>query len=257
MATNLAETRQPSPGRRLALWVTLLVLVLAVIEASAMALFRLAIGPNARFLVWDPDLDAARRSWEADAARADPELGWPAPSAAILPPHDRTGAKINPHFPEPGQECASAYGDSFVWGEEIAHNDGWVEQMSGLIGCRVANYGISGFGTDQAYERFRRNTGDRAPLVMLGIFPENIVRNVNQYRGFLGYSPSPLGLKGRFVLRNGTFCQARVTAPWCGILLTRSHCCACCRSRDCGCGSPGVHRGAIFTTRVILPVRCR
>jgi hypothetical protein len=35
---------------------------------------------------------------------------------------------------------------------------------------------------------------------LLGIYPENIVLNVNQYRGFLGYGASPTGLKGRFVL---------------------------------------------------------
>src|SRR5262249_26770862 len=33
-----------------------------------------------------------------------------------------------------------------------------------------------------------------------GIFPENIMRNVNQYRGFFGYASAPHWLKGRFVL---------------------------------------------------------
>ena len=36
--------------------------------------------------------------------------------------------------------------------------DGWVEQLSRKLGCRVANYGVSGYGTDQAYVRFQRIT---------------------------------------------------------------------------------------------------
>lgn len=35
---------------------------------------------------------------------------------------------------------------------------------------------------------------------MLGIFPENVLRNVNQYRAFLGFLRHPAWLKGRFVL---------------------------------------------------------
>jgi hypothetical protein len=48
--------------------------------------------------------------------------------------------------------------------------------------------------------RFRRNRNDEAPLVLLGIFPENVLRNVNQYRGLIGYEPEPVNVKGRFVL---------------------------------------------------------
>ena len=35
---------------------------------------------------------------------------------------------------------------------------------------------------------------------MLGFSPEHIMLDVNQHRSFLGYGPSPTGLKGRFVL---------------------------------------------------------
>jgi hypothetical protein len=35
---------------------------------------------------------------------------------------------------------------------------------------------------------------------MLGIFPENLMRNVNQYRGFLSVNLQPFALKGRFLL---------------------------------------------------------
>ncbi|MFP5249140.1 MAG: hypothetical protein ACLGP3_04890, partial [Acidobacteriota bacterium] len=78
--------------------------------------------------------------------------------------------------------------------------DGWIEQLSRELNCRVANFGVSGFGSDQAYVRFRRNLSDRAPVTMLGIFPLNAVRNVNQYRALIGFAQDPRLLKGRYIL---------------------------------------------------------
>jgi hypothetical protein len=115
-------------------------------------------------------------------------------------PRDRTGAKANPDFPDIGHACISVYGDSFVWGVEVPLADGWVEQLARQLGCRVANYGVSGYGTDQAYIRFIRKIADEAPLVLHGIYTEEVMRNVNQYRGFIGYGLSPQLLKGRFIL---------------------------------------------------------
>ncbi len=62
------------------------------------------------------------------------------------------------------------------------------------------NYGVSGYGVDQAYLRFHRITVDVAPIVVLGIFPDDIMRTVNQYRAFIGFPPEPFWVKGRFVL---------------------------------------------------------
>ena len=186
-------------SRRLAMWALLLLLIAAVIEGGAFVVVRLVLTPNAGFLLWQPDLDAVRRSW-VDAAKVDDELGWPSPAEAFAPPRDATGAKVNPDFPADARACASIYGDSFVWGDDVALADGWVEQLSRKLGCRVANFGVSGYGTDQAFLRFRRVTTDAAPVALLGIFPENVMRNVNQYRAFIGFAPHPSWLKGRFVL---------------------------------------------------------
>ena len=189
----------PSHGARLlAMRLIMLLIVLGAIEGSATLICRLVIAPHAPFLVFATDLEQVRRSWATEATVKDQELVWPTDPTVL--PRDHSGAKYNPDFPDPKNACASAYGDSFVWGEDIPLADGWVEQLSRLLGCRVANYGVSGYGTDQAYLRFRRTPDDEAPLVMLGIFPENIVRNVNQYRGFLGWPQEPLGIKGRFIL---------------------------------------------------------
>ncbi|HEY1473700.1 MAG TPA: hypothetical protein VGF53_06415 [Pseudolabrys sp.] len=189
-----------SPVRRVALWASAIFLLLAVMEGACAIFLHLVMRSSAHFLIWNPDIAAAHQQWVSAGDNWDDELGWPSPRTAVSPPRDRTGAKQNLDFPESDHACASAYGDSFVWGDDVPLAKGWIEQLSRKLGCRVANYGVSGYGTDQAYVRFTRMTKDEAPVVLLGIFPENVMRNVNQYRGFIGFDQSPLALKGRFVL---------------------------------------------------------
>jgi hypothetical protein len=187
-------------GRRAFAWLMLIFLLAVAFESLAAAFLHFVSRSSAYFLLWNPALQQLQANWDDAAGRWDAELGWPSPAQAAAPPRDPTGAKQNPDFPEPRQACASAYGDSFVWGDDIALADGWIEQLSRKLGCRVSNYGVSGYGTDQALLRFRRMSDDAAPSVILGIFPENVLRNVNQYRAFFGYPQLPQWLKGRFIL---------------------------------------------------------
>ena len=190
---------QLSPSRRLLMLLISILILLGVIEGLSAIFLKFVSASTAHFLVWNPGIDA-HKVWVTADGNWDDELGWPSPRDAVAPPRDQTGAKSNPDFSQSEHPCASAYGDSYVWGEEIPLTDGWIEQLSRKLGCRVTNYGVNIYGTDQSYVRFLHNSQDEAPVTLLGIFPENIVLNVNQYRGFLGYSPSPTGLKGRFVL---------------------------------------------------------
>jgi hypothetical protein len=188
--------------RHLAFWAILTLIVICAAEVGSAVVVRLLLQSSVRQMFWSPDLDAARAAWEANAAAVDYELGWLSETVATSWPRDASGAKNNLDYPEPGEACGSAYGDSFIWGDEVPLADGWIEQLSRRLGCRVSNYGVSAYGTDQAYLRFHRADNDRAPIALLGIFPENIVRNVNQYRGFMGYAPEPFLVKGRFVLND-------------------------------------------------------
>jgi hypothetical protein len=145
-------------------------------------------------------LDTARTSWTTNGITIDDQLGWPAPNTTIYGPPDASGAKINADCPEIDKACVSAFGDSFIWGDEVPPADGWIEQLSRKLGCRVSNYGVSGYGTDQAFIRFRRMKNANAPVVLLGIFADDIIRNLNQYRAFIGFSLEPYWVKGRFIL---------------------------------------------------------
>ena len=190
---------QLSPFRRLLLWLISILILFGVMDGLSVVFLKFVLNSSARFLVWNPDIDASK-VWAAAGGNWDDELGWPSPRDAVAPPRDRTGAKYNPDFSQSNYPCASVYGASFVWGGEIPLADGWVEQLSRKLGCWVANYGVPAYGTDQAYVRFQRMKQDQAPVTMLGFSPEHIMLNVNQYRGFMGYGPSPTGIKGRFIL---------------------------------------------------------
>jgi len=190
---------QLSPFRRLLLWLISILILFGVMDGLSVVFLKFVLNSSARFLVWNPDIDASK-VWAAAGGNWDDELGWPSPRDAVAPPRDRTGAKYNPDFSQSNHPCASAYGASFVWGEDVPFADGWVEQLSRKLGCWVANYGVPAYGTDQAYVRFQRMKQDQAPVTMLGFSPEHIMLNVNQYRGFMGYGPSPTGIKGRFIL---------------------------------------------------------
>jgi hypothetical protein len=64
----------------------------------------------------------------------------------------------------------------------------------------VANYGVEGYGTDQAYLRFQINKEDKSRIIILGFLTENIIRNVNQYRR--PRQGDKFTLKTRFILSN-------------------------------------------------------
>jgi hypothetical protein len=195
----LALETQLSPFRRLLLWLISILILLGVMDGLSVVFLKFVLNSSARFLVWNPDIDASK-VWAAAGGNWDDELGWPSPRDAVAPPRDQTGAKYNPDFSQSNYPCASVYGASFVWGDDIPLADGWVEQLSRKLGCWVANYGVPAYGTDQAYVRFQRMKQDQAPVTMLGFSPEHIMLDVNQYRGFMGYGPSPTGIKGRFIL---------------------------------------------------------
>jgi hypothetical protein len=114
------------------------------------------------------------------APHFDENTGWIPLKQSI----NADGSRISPDNPE-GVPCLSMYGDSFVFGSEVSDEHSWGNQIAKRLRCRVSNYGVPGYGTDQAYLRFRHNYSDQSPQVILNILPENLTRNVNQNRGFL------------------------------------------------------------------------
>jgi hypothetical protein len=140
-------------------------------------------------------------TYQVFQARFNPLLGWPSEKNYGSGDYDRSGSRVVPAFPDPDRfrACVSLYGDSFTWGEEVDNEHAWGNVLSKLLACRVANYGVGGYGTDQAYLRFHYNVRDHAKITLLVHLSENITRNVGQFRNLAVPVPQFL-LKPRFIL---------------------------------------------------------
>jgi len=83
----------------------------------------------------------------------------------------------------------ATFGDSFTYGAEVARHQTWQTYLAALLKADIYNFGVTGYGTDQAYLKFLLHYPDvNTPLVSLGLILENINRIVNVYRPF--YAPN-------------------------------------------------------------------
>ena len=130
------------------------------------------------------------------AGDIDWQVGWrPEPDELSA-----AGYRLSPAGAGLATPCIALYGDSFTFGAEVSPALTWGNVLTERLGCRVDNYGVSGYGTDQAYVYFKRQhrqASDKAPVVILSYLSENIVRNINQDHGLI--YQTTLALKPRFV----------------------------------------------------------
>ncbi len=103
--------------------------------------------------------------------------------------------------PVAGVTRIAAFGDSFTHSDEVAFSDSWPQKLSSLNpDLEVLNFGVSGYGLDQAFLRFEKEGKQFHPKVVLICFlSENIARNVNVFRPFYGDTHFPFA-KPRFLL---------------------------------------------------------
>ena len=144
-----------------------------------------------RGVLYEP---AGLADYEAYLTERDPVLGWPAPNS---PQFDPSGARLAPDAGAPN--CGAVYGDSFSFGSNVPDGAPYPNRLSERLGCRVANFGVAGYGSDQALMRYRSHEPGSASFVVLAHLTENVMRNVNQYRALL-YPTARNGFKPRFVL---------------------------------------------------------
>ena len=199
----------PHANRRVRVVAVALIVVAlcGVTELAAFAFYRWIILTRAPFLAYVP-VQITPEEFEHYRRIRDNFLGWPMAyehQAYEHPgePFDASGARPSRAFPEAGDECVTVYGDSFVYASEVEDAAAWADLLAARLGCRVGNFGVGGYGTDQAFLRFSRNTRDAAPVTMLGIYPDDVLRNVNQHRFLLsGVREELYGFKPRFVFEN-------------------------------------------------------
>jgi len=121
------------------------------------------------------------------------ELGW---EPAYPNEHGyRGGAR------DVSNAVVAVFGDSYTKAHPEIEKS-WPYLLEQKLGRPVLNYGVSGYGTGQAYLRFEKrymNNHD-TPYVALFIMSENIARTVNVYRGFYRRLTKVRPTKPRFIL---------------------------------------------------------
>jgi len=145
---------------------------------------------TARGIFYQPRPDA---DFAGYLKQRHPVLGWPS-GDRFIPRHAPESAR---RADQPA--LVSLYGESFTFGSEVSDDEAWGNRLAARLEARVDNFGVGGYGTDQALLRYQLNTNDHARVVVLGIVTENLMRNVNQYRDLL-YASGGLGFKPRFLL---------------------------------------------------------
>jgi len=93
------------------------------------------------------------------------------------------------------------FGDSFVYGHDDLEKS-WAHLLEKQLQSPVLNFGVDGYGPDQALWRFEKRftPAVKTPLVCLGIMSENIGRIVNAYRMFYGRKNEPTLTKPMYVM---------------------------------------------------------
>lgn len=93
--------------------------------------------------------------------------------------------RIGENFPLPqAAPWIAVVGDSFTFGEEAAYEDTWAVQLEKLLGGQwaVANFGVPGYGIDQAYLRYLRDVRPWHPTVaVLGFIANDLFRSMTVY----------------------------------------------------------------------------
>jgi hypothetical protein len=105
----------------------------------------------------------------------------------------------------PGQILRiSAFGDSFTFSSDVSNEDAWVERLAAMQpGLEVLNFGVGGYGLDQAFLRYtEEGTQFKSHINFIGFMTSNISRNLNIYRPFLQTSTQMPLAKPRFTLKN-------------------------------------------------------
>ena len=127
------------------------------------------------------------------AERYDGVLGWDNPRGQTGTFPGCRGGLVSATYLEDGSRRTTdietgpavlAFGDSFTRGDEVEDQDSYPAQLSRLLGRRVVNHGVGGYGPVQAALKFQRRAADTpgARTAVLGITDENLFRMLTSYR---------------------------------------------------------------------------
>jgi GDSL-like Lipase/Acylhydrolase family len=118
----------------------------------------------------------------------DSELGYvPRPGASNFGPDrvnvDDNGLRKNGSLMTPPGPPILAVGDSFTWGSQVGDDQSWPAHLEQMLGRRVLNAGVNGYGVDQIVMRAERLVPIHRPVVVVvAIIGDDIKRCAYAYR---------------------------------------------------------------------------
>ncbi len=207
--TRMVWTTAP---RRLA--GTALAIVCAVLITEALARVAIRVGHSrlgdefrTRHAILAEQSERIRVLLKRDSTRLlvlDSALGWRyrGDRADSVNGSNAWGARGRREYtprPRPHVTRVAAFGDSFVYCNEVADGDSWAAQLEQLYSnVEVLNFGVGGYGLDQAYLRFlSEGKAHGSRVMLLGFAPDDLGRLVNVYRRFRSSDELPF-FKPRF-----------------------------------------------------------
>ena len=114
-------------------------------------------------------------------SKRDEINGWPIKSDNSLNnQYTKKGYRISPHNSSFLDDCISLYGNSFTFGSDVSHDEAWSSILAKKLNCSVYNFGVPAYGVDQAVLKYKQNINFKSKLIILGIHPVDIERNVTQ-----------------------------------------------------------------------------
>ena len=140
-----------------------LLLIFIAVEIQSYAFGKLSIANGNSFQFYQPDvfdLSPEQLANENTASRLGWQLNVPRPQSSELSP-----------------SCGSAFGDSMTRGDEVKDDEAWLHRLSERLGCNVQNFGVGGYGLDQAALRYELGTPP-GNFVILGLFIEMLRRDM-------------------------------------------------------------------------------
>ena len=134
-----------------------------------------------------------------------PSLGWTIRKngETKLYKANSAGIRSNREYdlhPGNGVIRISTFGDSFTHGSDVKNHATWQAIMeSNVNSLEVLNFGVGGYGLDQAYLRYLEDGKKfHSHIVLVGFMSENIHRVVNRFRPFYFRSTQAPFTKPRF-----------------------------------------------------------